>query len=553
MTTPKNFPSTDTDDQLGGYLLAGLLLAIVLWLVPTFAGLIAARSLPDMSVVEQIFGTAQIATGGHFDDPRAAFPARAHAGLPAGLWFYPAAGVPFALVILGVALQWRRIDHIRGRARLDRHPLDPRGSKPTDWARGRHLPDLVRKPRGGQRFSLGRLGRKAISSDPESQVIVVAPPGAGKTTRLVIPWLLEHDGPAIVTTTKNDVASVCSRWRGQLGDVLVWDPFSPNGSACWTPLDGCEHWGYALRQAYWLAQASAGSGDQHAAARFWNVEAAKLLAPLLHAAALSGAGMDTVLSWLDRQDEKEPLSILRSDGATAASDQLGAILGLDPRNRSTNYMSCGHLLGAYRYPEVLATTKSGLTPADFLDGGAHTLLLTAPEQDQEMLAPLISAMISSLLHQQKLNVRDRGPGGPLVRVLLDECAQIARLRGLSGQVAEARGQDIRFALIFQALSQIYARYGVHDAKAMLGSATTRIYMGPIDDAETRQDVAGLLGDRDNGHGDGGRRPLASSPELIQLDPGRAILLAGANPPAVVTLDRYWEQDDVAPRADHQSR
>jgi type IV secretory pathway TraG/TraD family ATPase VirD4 len=112
---------------------------------------------------------------------------------------------------------------------------------------------------------------------------VIAPTRSGKTTRCIIPWLLEHDGPAMVTSTKRDLVQATGAWRAEMGDVHVWDPGAPD-SACWTPLDRCEEWGYAIRQGVWLADA-VGHGDHHAA-RFWNGEAAKLLAPLLHAAAL---------------------------------------------------------------------------------------------------------------------------------------------------------------------------------------------------------------------------------------------------------------------------
>lgn len=551
-TAKQNPQASNDNDQLGIYLFAAVPLGLVLWLVPALAGLVWAQSLPNMGAVEQMFGTLGIVTDGHLGDPRAAYPVTARDGLPPGLWFYPVAAVLFAPLVLLVALQWRRVDRLRARARLDRHELDPRGSSPTDWARPRHVPELVGHPRGEGRFSLGRLKGRDLSSDPESQIVVVAPPRAGKTTRLVVPWLLEHDGPAIVTTTKSDIAAVCSRWRGQLGDVLIWDPFDPNGSACWTPLDGCEDWAFAISQADWLAQAAkSGPGEDRGSSHFWDQEATTLLAPVLHAAALAGLGMDTVLTWLRRQDENGPLDILRSDGATAAADELSAVLGVDPRSRSYYYISCKNLLRAYRSPNVLATTKSGLTPADFLDGGAHTLLLTAAKEHQDMLAPIIAAMISSLLQQQKAKVRARGLDGPLLRVVLDECAQMARLNNLHGEVAEAGGQNIRFALVYQTIAQIYDRHGPEAAQAMLGAATTRLYMGPITDNRTRQDVTALLGDRHDHHGP--PRPLANTQELIQLDEGRAILLAGANPPAIVALDRYWEQKDLAPRADRPAR
>ena len=63
---------------------------------------------------------------------------------------------------------------------------------------------VVRRPRPG-RFTLGQLDGRLLASEPQSHVAVIAPTRSGKTTRYVIPWLLEHDGPAVVTSTKTDV------------------------------------------------------------------------------------------------------------------------------------------------------------------------------------------------------------------------------------------------------------------------------------------------------------------------------------------------------------
>jgi type IV secretory pathway TraG/TraD family ATPase VirD4 len=360
-----------------------------------------------------------------------------------------------------------------------------------------------------------------------------------------VPWLLEHDGPALVTSTKGDIAGATRRWRDQLGEVLVWDPFN-GGTMCWTPLEGCEDWGVALRQAHWLADA-ADEGADHGAARFWNEEAAKLLGPLLHAAALAGADMATVIRWLDRQSEDEPVDILRSDGAAAAQDQLDSILLLDPRNRSTNFMSAGHLLAAYRYPEVLATSQPGFRPAELVEG-AHTLYLCASDDHQRLLAPLVKGILSAVLHSAKARARQRGEDGPLLRVLLDEVAQIAPLADLQRHIADARGQGIRFATFWQSVAQIHERYRA-GAATILGSSTTKLYMGPVGDEQTRREITGLLGDEPDPGRPGDRRPVATPQELAQLDRDRAVLLAGANAPAMVRLDPYWEIKGVADRAD----
>ena len=139
----------------------------------------------------------------------------------------------------------------------------------------------------------GRLDRRLLAADSEAHAAVIAPTRSGKTTRCIIPWLLEHDGPAVVTSTKRDVFDATRIWRSRIGRVDVWDPDSAD-SVCWSPLDGCREWAHALRQAIWLGNA-VDHGDQ-AAARFWNQEAAKLLAPLLHASALKGGTIENVLA-----------------------------------------------------------------------------------------------------------------------------------------------------------------------------------------------------------------------------------------------------------------
>ena len=207
---------------------------------------------------------------------------------------------------------------------------------------------------------------------------------------------------------------------------------------CRFELDHCDQWGYALRQGLWLADA-VGHGDHHAA-RFWNAEAAKLLAPLLHAAALGPGHMQAVIGWLDDRETDEPTDILAAAGATAAQRQLQGIASLDDRNRGTIYMSAGALLAAYRHPDVLATARPGFDPAAFLDGGAHTLYICSPARRQKELAPLVVAMLSSLLECAAYKAaHQHAPLSPTLRILLDEAANIAPLSELPSHLSQAAG------------------------------------------------------------------------------------------------------------------
>ena len=299
-------------DVLGAVAAVACLLAL-LWALPAMATLTNARRLPAMSASEALAGTVTIAARGRWSDPRSAYPRSARSAMPAGSSWWLAALGPAAVLAAFAAVFVRPADVATARRRLGRRAYDPRGVRPREWGRPRDLRTLVVRGRSGERMTLGSLDGRLLAADPEAMVALCAPPRAGKTTGCVIPWLLEHDGPALVTSSKRDVEEVSSAWRAREGVVWSFDPFTP-GSCCWNPLEGCEEWGFALRQGKWLADAAGHSQHSHVA-EFWGQEAAKLLAPLLHAAALAGGSIGEVIGWLDAQDDDAPVQVLADGGA----------------------------------------------------------------------------------------------------------------------------------------------------------------------------------------------------------------------------------------------
>ena len=531
-------------DALGalGALAALLGVAGVLWALPVAATLTYARGLPAMSASEAIVGTVTIAVKSRWSQPRAAYPARVRRQMPPGGWWWLGAGLPFGVFGVVAAVLVGPVDVSTARRRLGRRGYDPRGARPREWARPRDVRSLAVGVRSGARMTLGSLDGRLLAADPEAMIALTAPPRAGKTTGCVIPWLLEHDGPALVTSSKEDVRDTTAGWRARGGEVWSFDPFTP-GSCCWDPLEGCEQWGFALRQGKWLADA-AGHSDHSHVAEFWGQEAAKLLAPLLHAAALAGSSIGEVIGWLDAQEADAPVRLLADGGDPAAKVQLEGVLGLDSRNRGTTYMSASNLLAAYRYPEVLATARPGFTPAQLLDGGASTLYITASSRHQRLLAPVIVALVSSVLEQAVETSRAQGaPLDPLLRVLLDETANCAPLQDLPAHLSQLAAHGVRIATVWQSLAQARDRYG-EATDTIMAASTCKIFMGPVTDDTTRRYLDGLLGQRpvevDDHHTLG---PKASAQELQQLDRSRALVIAGELPPAIVRLDPYWQIRD----------
>jgi len=531
---------------------SGLALALCAWLLPVAVTWAYDGAIGTMTVGEAIVGTLRLVAEGHWSAPANAYPPDARTHMPAALGWWLAAGWLFATTTAIVVGVWRRLEPAVARTRLGRRDYDPRGRRPRAWALPRDVPSLSVPARTRERFTLGRLDRRTLASDPEAHVAVVAPTRSGKTTRCVVPWLLEHSGPAIITSTKTDVVLATREWRERLGRVQVWDPFGPTTSV-WNPTERCDEWKMALLRAQWLADAVQERESEIAA--YWRGEAAKLIAPLLHAAALDERPVADILAWVDAQDAKTPGAILAADGAEAAKRQLDAVANLDPRNRGTTYMSAGSLLAAYRYRGVADREGSRITVERFLDGGPNTLYVVASERQQRLLAPLVVAMLTSILDEVAARANRGVSLDPTLRVLLDEAANVAPLRTLPAYLSQAASHGIRFATIWQSIAQMRSRYR-ESADAILANSTTKLFMGPVGDEATLSYLTRLLGERRielskaaSGHA---YRPKASAHELQQLQPDRAVLIEGRMTPAVIHMIPWWEDRLLRGRATRRS-
>jgi type IV secretory pathway TraG/TraD family ATPase VirD4 len=180
-----------------------------------------------------------------------------------------------------------------------------------------------------------------------------------------------------------------------------------------------------------------------------------------------------------------------------------------------------------------------LAAEQLLDSGAGTLYMTSSSQHQKMLAPILVALVSSVLAAAIEKSRRVGePLDPRLRVLLDETANCAPLQTLPGHLSDIAAYGVRIATVWQSIAQMSGRYG--DAKdAIMGASTDKVFLGPISDKATRDEVVELLGQQAvevDDHSTLG--PKATAQDLQQLTWGRALVVSGSQPPAVVRFDPH---------------
>ena len=98
-------------------------------------------------------------------------------------------------------------------ARAGRRPTRARAARFA--SRGDLSALRVRGPEAG-RLTLGVHHRRLIACEPRASVLVVGPSQSGKTTGIVVPGLLEWNGPALSTSIKSDVVhDTFARTRGK--------------------------------------------------------------------------------------------------------------------------------------------------------------------------------------------------------------------------------------------------------------------------------------------------------------------------------------------------
>ena len=347
----------------------------------------------------------------------------------------------------------------------------------------------------------------------EQAVLVLGPPRSGKTSSIVVPTVLGAPGAVVSTSTKPDVLLATAHARGGVGPCLLYDPSGtvevPPGvqRVRWSPVESCRTWDDALlvaRSLVGAARPGAGARDSAGSigADHWTERAEALLAPTLHAAALDGVDLATVLSWVDRRNAAPALAILDRNSAIRPGDLLAGIAATDPREQSGIWSTASGVLGAYRSEAALATTVAPDFDARAFCDSSATLYVCAPGRRQAVAAPLVVGLLTDVrtaAYARSASSAGPTPGSgtrvPPVVLALDEVANIAPIPDLPGMVSEGGGQGLLTLACLQDLSQARGRWGTA-ADGFLSLFGTTVVLPGLGDVRTLEALSALAGEEE---------------------------------------------------------
>lgn len=433
---------------------------------------------------------------------------------------------------------------------------------------------VATRQRNGCAFlGLNAADREWVVAERQQAVLVLGPPRSGKTSGLIIPSILNASGPVVSTSTKTEVLRATARARSRMGRVWLFDPSGTEASVPgvlelnWSPIWGSRTWDGARAMADAMVGASsAGEGVENAS--YWTESAKTLLAPLLHAAAISGGNISTVRRWVTRGDVADAGRALDAARAESAADDLEAIERTEGREKSSIYSSTRIVLTAYGSDEAARRSRVQNFDADKFVRASDTVYITAPSHLQTILAPLVAGLLEEIRDatfrlarsHQYSEQRDHP-----VLWALDEVANIAPLKKLPGIVSEAGGQGLQVMACLQDLSQARQRWGTA-ADGFLSLFGTKVIFPGIGDKPTLEALSMMVGDWDRpytvynsntgrtfSYGLGGasrntsgegwtysnqRESQVSPSEIANIPPGHALLVRSGRWALVETTPYY---------------
>lgn len=420
----------------------------------------------------------------------------------------------------------------------------------------------------------GWVFRRRVVSTGEDVVLTIAGPRRGKSAASAC-RIIDAPGKVLATSIRDDALKSTIGPRSEKGTVYVWNPEglgSYGSNMRWNPVAGCQDAQTAIRRAGYMVESQTRQGLSDAG--FWSNQASVALAGMLHAAALTGYGMDHVYRWAQGNDDT-PIRILRQakDANTAQRDDVAQFLESMPeRTKASVATTLRDTLQFMRSPEVSALVTPG-TGADemsapvwfdveefLLSQGSETLYLVSAGDDG-VTAPLFCALIAELAYTVRYGAAQKGGRlDPPLDMELDEIANIAPIP-VHEWASWMGGAGIRMRIYAQNWAQLTSKYRELAHSVWECASMKVIYGGASEEALLKQ-VTTLAGTADVRGKDrvhhtfdkDGKRVKEKVPTYERMDvlPAHefrlerhwAVVFSTDVAPCLVSTPKAWRRSDV---------
>lgn len=359
---------------------------------------------------------------------------------------------------------------------------------------------------------LGQAGRKLLIYKKPLSALVLAPPGAGKTTGVVIPTLLSFTGSVVINDPKGEVYEATAGWRSRLGPVhrIEWNKGAK--STCWNPLS----WASLpadpsdMEIAVDRLTAIFVQADKAKGADFWVKSAREALSGIvlfhLYEARRNGkeATFADVLSWMavagdvdEDDDANDPIGMHYKRAAGAAKiegyprrviDSLNSIANQNFRSRSDVLKTAEMGLAVFRNSYVAEATSRSDFDLNALRSSKKpvSVYVVVPPENADVFGPITGALIE-LAGLMSVSAKGR----PIL-FMLDEVPELPALDIVKRGPAIGRGQDVRFVIIAQDVGQLVQRYDKTGFDTIMTTTSYKVVLTQ-NHPDTQRQISEMIG------------------------------------------------------------
>jgi type IV secretion system protein VirD4 len=409
---------------------------------------------------------------------------------------------------------------------------------------------------------LARVGLLRVWSPIEDVTLRIGGPRTGKTGELC-GRILDAPGAVIATSTRTDLIEITGPCRSQRGPVHVFNPSGVGGitsTITFNPLSGCENPTTATSRATDLLAATSAPGGSGGDREYWAGQARRVLAALMHAAALGNASMRDVLAWVADPDTAaaQVQQFLRRSPQPAYEADAGQFLDTNERTRSSICATIMPALGWLTDPTATTAAAHGDFDVTTLLATRGTVYMLGAEDGQ--VAPLVTALTGHIAREARRlaatdsPVASKGRLDPPLTLALDEAALICPIP-LDNWTADMGGRNVTIHISAQSRAQLRQRWGDTGAAAILNNTATLLIYGGTRDPDDLTAYSTLTGERyeqtptwdDTGaltsmtrH----RVPVLSPAQIAQLPARHVVIIRRGMAPAVGRVHMAWKRSDV---------
>lgn len=366
---------------------------------------------------------------------------------------------------------------------------------------------------------LGKFKRKLLFMNEPLSVLLLAPPGTGKTTGIVVPSVLKSSHSLVIHDPKGEIYDLTHHYKAKHSKVLIFDPTSETCakfnvfSKDMLPSTNDSISNYIRNVSKILIRTTGDSNNdffvqeaQNAFTFFasWLIwKHGETSLPTIRNLMLSQTKMQDVIygmcpslkkkkdnhvpdeeDWGDEPSDGTPLNILQLARGilsnTGSSKQWAAVVTLLRQS-----------LDVFQSTTVAnATDQNCDFTARSLRESAHTIYLKVKEVDKERLSPLMAVVFTSLTQNLLSSMPKQNE--MQVSFILDEFVRLGRLDSVIDMPAVGRGYKFNAMFIAQDYGQISHLYSRDKLSAIESNTAYKIILAQ-NNYQTAKSISDLIG------------------------------------------------------------